>query len=422
MYEGETVTASPLDFVDVTNEQSVRDYLDLRRDRVLSCWGCTDCGFQLTTEGTDKTFHFLEFSGSRQLAEDMERMRILLNAPTLHLYGISYGTTVMATYATIAPAHVGLFVLDGSVHPGSDIQVLATDAAIGSDYRLDYVLYSCEIRNAVNPGSCPVSNLRECLDAMSDLQFPSSPELQEFASSLDFIGNMLGTLFQFPDRATDLCDAAKAMDADAFGLILFELYDESFEERRERSLQEIDSQPTSPSFVQGNPNYAEQMSGDIAQSMVMSQDYAGANYDQNFFIGELQEIAKKYDGAGSFGPVYSFLFWYGTSYYWPRATPLPPRGNPLITGIISGQAFDYATPYKWTLDMRSQFKFATLLTSRSVNHGLGSAETLDRDADCQRYITNYFTTGFVDIVDGTTCGAPFASEAELLGAFGANIE
>jgi hypothetical protein len=34
-------------------------------------------------------------SGTRQLAEDLDRFRVLIEAPALSIYGISYGTTVM---------------------------------------------------------------------------------------------------------------------------------------------------------------------------------------------------------------------------------------------------------------------------------------------------------------------------------------
>jgi hypothetical protein len=39
---------------------------------------------------------FILDSGTRQLAEDLERFRMLIEAPALSLYGISYGTTVMS--------------------------------------------------------------------------------------------------------------------------------------------------------------------------------------------------------------------------------------------------------------------------------------------------------------------------------------
>jgi len=120
--------------------------LEARKRTVLECWTCANCDFHLNAtqeDGTVHHYHFLEFSGTRQLAEDIERLRVLINAPLLHLYGFSYGTTVFATYATMFPNKVGLFVLDSSVTPNPDHYHIAQTGAEGINQRIDYVLYSC---------------------------------------------------------------------------------------------------------------------------------------------------------------------------------------------------------------------------------------------------------------------------------------
>ena len=55
-------------------------------------------------------------SGTRQLVEDMGRFMVLIEATKLSLYGISYGTTVMGTFANMFPDYVDLFIVDGSVY------------------------------------------------------------------------------------------------------------------------------------------------------------------------------------------------------------------------------------------------------------------------------------------------------------------
>ena len=78
-----------------TDVDSIKASLEPHKRRVENCWTCDDCDFQLSEvqpDGNRSTYHFLEYSGSRQLAEDMERIRILFRAPVLHLYGVSYGT------------------------------------------------------------------------------------------------------------------------------------------------------------------------------------------------------------------------------------------------------------------------------------------------------------------------------------------
>jgi pimeloyl-ACP methyl ester carboxylesterase len=51
--------------------------------------------------------------GTRNVARDLEAIRIALGEPHLDYLGYSYGTVVGATYAQMFPATVGRFVLDG---------------------------------------------------------------------------------------------------------------------------------------------------------------------------------------------------------------------------------------------------------------------------------------------------------------------
>ena len=58
----------------------------------------------------------------------------------------------------------------------------------------------------------------------------------------------------------------------------------------------------------------------------------------------VQDMNRKYPGAGTQGPSKYAAFAYGFSYYWPNITPLSPIGNPNVSGIIAGQIHDPATP------------------------------------------------------------------------------
>jgi pimeloyl-ACP methyl ester carboxylesterase len=102
---------------DPPDPEDIRRFLQARKQHVAKCWTCDKCDFYLSAEqadGTTKTYHFLEYSGTRQLAKDMERFRKAIKADRLSLYVVSYGSTVMSTYATIFPVYVGLFVIDSN--------------------------------------------------------------------------------------------------------------------------------------------------------------------------------------------------------------------------------------------------------------------------------------------------------------------
>ena len=89
------------------------------------------------------------------------------------------------------------------------------------------------------------------------------------------------------------------------------------------------------------------------------------------------------------------------NYYWPTNIPLPIRGSPSTTGIISGQFYDKDTQYEWTQKMRANFPLTTLLTSQSNCHGT------QKGGPCMAHIVKYFETGIPGIVDGTVCGDPY---------------
>lgn len=133
-----------------SNETSIREYLGFKKQQVQTCWTCKDCDFNFNavrkSDGAIIPVHFLECkskciifhifvcrlglalesfantcsytsyldkdAGTRQLAEDLVRFMQAIDAPKLSLYGGSYGTRVMGTFATLFPHYVDKFVLD----------------------------------------------------------------------------------------------------------------------------------------------------------------------------------------------------------------------------------------------------------------------------------------------------------------------
>eukprot|EP00985_Skeletonema_marinoi_P000685 scaffold241_cov120-Skeletonema_marinoi.AAC.6 len=124
--------------LDLTDEASIRAFAQVFKKRNLNCWRHPD--FHLTSGSVNnaKNYHFLEYSGTRQLAEDIERVRILFGRQKISLFGCSYGTTVVGTYSTIFPHHVHLVVLDGSTLPFPDVHENSEDRARSANQRIDY--------------------------------------------------------------------------------------------------------------------------------------------------------------------------------------------------------------------------------------------------------------------------------------------
>ena len=75
-------------YADFGDEAYARARACWAKARNLGCWNHED--FLVPVDETDEdseTYHFLQYSGTRQLAEDIERTRILFGDQKLSVYG-----------------------------------------------------------------------------------------------------------------------------------------------------------------------------------------------------------------------------------------------------------------------------------------------------------------------------------------------
>ena len=414
----------PILGLDVDDEASIRASARLNKARNLGCWNYP--GFSISLDEDDETskrFHFLEYSGTRQLAEDIERVRILFGGDKLSVYGISYGTAVMGTYTTIFPKHVNLMVLDGNMLPNYDIVEFSDGLARSTNHRIDYFIATCEMGNT----QCGVSDMGDCVNSLYDI----ISDNRDYISGKYGISNMsvmmihiITNLFGNYNLVPDICTAAQNNNLAQLDALIQELFTPPVPDSAsspetdaptavlvDPTPDELESKPTTVSDSWPWPGY-NKFQGD-ATKVVNSQDFSMGGYSENAFVRFVKDINAKYPGAGTQGPAKNAAIWYGFAYYWPSITPISPMGNPNQGGIISGQIYDPATPYIFTQRMRENFPSATLLTSRSVNHGMTKAinnstygwtvDADDTDPVCQSKIERYFSNGVVDFVDGHVC-------------------
>lgn len=401
-------------FVNYDDEESIRKMAKVYKKEHLRCWKYPD--FQLkATQGDSSTryFHFLEYSGTRQLAEDIERVRLLFGNQKLSIYGISYGTTVMGTYATVFSKNVNLMVLDANTDPSNDIESQSLSSARSSQQRLDYFIASCEFGNF----DCGVPDLRTCIDDVNtilDWIEHNDPAYDLPYPLIWIVWRLIGHY----DLLEGLCEIAKDRNVDAFNNWVSEnnvFRDEEEAPAPEAPTSVLYNSPSKPTYMDAmNPNHLNWPfegyrnlvgTSSVTQDMIWAQDNAFGAYDEDRYVHFLQKINQDYPGEGTQMPVRAAQQWYSATYFWPNITPLPPMGNPFLSGIIAGQLFDPATPYEHTQKMREHFKSATLLTSRSVNHGLNVARDshLTVDQRCLSNIFRYLKNGEIDFTDGKVC-------------------
>ena len=155
---------------------------------------------------------------TKDVARDMEWLRVSLRQPQLNYLGISYGTLVGATYANLYPKRVRAMVLDSAVDPvtrTTDGLQQDRERAAGFEDSLDAFLAECEKAG----DSCAFSSgdprkkfdeLREHLRKQPiELPDGTSMSISDLTAG---IGNSLLSAAAFPSLATELQAAYDLMN------------------------------------------------------------------------------------------------------------------------------------------------------------------------------------------------------------------
>jgi len=110
----------------------------------------------------------LQHVGSNAVVRDMEIMRLMLNAPKLHMIGVSFGSRITTLYLERYPDNSGHVILDAPLPPYSSIQSLLFDSVTAEQSGLEQLLDACGTsvpdcdRSSVE--SAFVSRLHDLLD------------------------------------------------------------------------------------------------------------------------------------------------------------------------------------------------------------------------------------------------------------------
>ena len=280
---------------------SMTEAAEALQSNMKSCWDFE--GFRLQAEGGGTTYHFLEHSGTRQLVEDIERVRLAFGDTRLTVLGVSYGTKVMGTYATLFPQSVQLMVLDGNDDPNSDILANAQDIARSHDQCIEYFVAQCEASD-----HCEL-DLRACF-----------ADIHSLSGSLRTKESAFLSIFSSPVSQVDrLCRMAKTGDAAGVHDFFLEAEAKVSEERRKLAQQigedEKDSLSKRTSGLSDDwpfPDYESIASPLLAQRMITGQDYTLGAYSPSTFAEALADIHKRYSGQDTGQPVSQAAPWYAT--------------------------------------------------------------------------------------------------------------
>lgn len=291
-------TNSARALINLNDEATVRAHAQIYKDRALGCWAYE--GFKLkamSKDGEEKTYHFLEYSGTRQLVEDIERVRVIFGDQKLSVFGISYGTKVMGSYATVFPKNINLLVLDGNDDPNVDIVENTVDLARSTNQRIDFFISSCDMF----PDTCPVDNMRQCINELNFILKENSDDIF-YTFGIDNPSNLMFNLIKlmFADFSgtPTLCNFADQGDYDSIKALLLGGNSEYIKKNENwfsmKSGQflpfDTESSPTSgTSNTWPFTDYqikAELLTADI----ITAQDYAFGAYDEDQYVKFLMNL------------------------------------------------------------------------------------------------------------------------------------
>ena len=79
-----------IDYSDNSNTAGLREAAKKIKKRNLGCWNYPNFTLAVEVDRKDAKYHFLKYSGTRQAAEDIDRVRTLFGDQKLSVYGVSY--------------------------------------------------------------------------------------------------------------------------------------------------------------------------------------------------------------------------------------------------------------------------------------------------------------------------------------------
>lgn len=302
----------------------------------------------------------LPYVGTRDVARDLESLRIALGAPRLSFLGLSYGTLLGATYADMYPRRTARIVLDGALDPRLD-QVGITEGQIaGFDHAVRRLAASC-----VASRECPLGRgvgdvlqrINRLLEGLDSTPIPTASGAA--LTQTEAVTGILSALYSPPAWPSALDQIASAIEGDGTGLAI-----------RGRA------------FLSGD---AEFISAFYAISCADSRATPGP--------AALAAWARRTSQGAAVPELSRYLAWSVLPCHtWPahleaRPTALRARGAGPI--LVVGTTHDPATPMPWARALVRQLDSARLLELRSDGH-----VALGRGNACvDGVVTSYFLRG-----------------------------
>jgi pimeloyl-ACP methyl ester carboxylesterase len=314
----------------------------------------------------------LPYVSTVDAAMDIDTLRQALGDQKLTYFGLSYGTSLGATYAQLYPTHVRAMVLDGAMDPSVPVLTEINEQSAGLEGQLRRFFAACAADSSCpwKPGSDPEASLEALFQRSEASPLPAHRTSRTVGPS-EVLYGILWPLYYtstWPDLETTLADASTGDGTDL--------------------LQESDS------YLGRNP--------DGSYSNVFEANAAVNCLDQP--APTLAQIQAAVPAAEAASPFFGLADLYGEveCAVWPvpatgHIGPVHAAGSPPI--VVVGSTGDPITPYQWAQSVAAQLQHGVLLTRVGAGHTAYYASSCIRS-----HVDSYLITG-TPPAPGTRCAS-----------------
>jgi len=309
--------------------------------------------------------------GTKNVARDMDAIRVALGEEKLNYVGYSYGTSLGAVYADMFPGRIRAMVLDGGTNLSLDFAEVNLTQMIGFERAFQAYLDNCKEKSCALAKNGDPRTAVEAIIARAELKPIPSKDADRPAGpgevQLGIISAMYST-FSWNSLTQAL---VAAQGGDGSGLV--DLTDEYLQR---------DGSGDYPNLIEANAavNYVDQV----------------CPKDPDAYRNLGDEFAKQAPTFGRSAATAGL-----TCAYWqaaPDAVRAPEaKGAPPI--LVIATTNDPATPYEWGKALSEQLDSGVLVTHRGEGHTIYA-----QGNKCIDSLVNAYLLALAVPAAGTTCG------------------
>ncbi len=307
---------------------------------------------------TKKYGDLLSALGTKNVARDMDAIRLALGEDKLNYVGYSYGTVIGSVYADMYPSRIRAWVLDGAVDLSLGFEETIGTQSVGFERALAAYEADCDQKKCA---AAPNGNTAKVIDdllAKVDQQPLPAPSADRVAGPGEVLLGIIEAMYSKFSWSGLTSALAQANKGD--GSAMVKLADQYLQR---------DSDGSYPNLIEANSavNYVDESCSRNPDDYIAMAD-------------RLAKLAPHFGASAASSGM--------TCAYWgAKADPLTvPRASGAPPIVVIGTTNDPATPFEWAVALSKQLESGVLVTHRGEGHTIYAQGDSCIDAAVNAYL------------------------------------